>query len=155
MGHNKLTQHVEKAKRPYCPFKKFCIFLNGEDPSRVLVQREYLSNRVDELEFAMAIANHEALKLHERINELETDKSQLEKDLADARKDPFTKYQRKEPEQTSKKLGAPVGHPGWFRKTPEQIDRTIDVYLDNCSHCGSENISPCNHTTEQIGRAHV
>ncbi|MDD2479085.1 MAG: hypothetical protein PHS31_04260, partial [Victivallaceae bacterium] len=63
MRHNKLTQHVEKAKQPYCPFKKFCIFLNGEDPSRVLVQREYLSNRVDELEFAMAIANHEALKL--------------------------------------------------------------------------------------------
>ena len=150
MGHNKLTQHVEKAKRPYCPFKNFCIFLNGEDPSRVLVQREYLSNRVDELEFAMAIANHEALKLHERINELETDKSQLEKDLSDARKDPFTKYQRKEPEQTSKKLGAPVGHPGWFRNPPEQIDRTIDVYLDNCSHCGSENISPCNHTTEHV-----
>ena len=32
----------------------------------------------------------------------------------------------------------------------EYSDQTIDVYLDICPHCGSENISPCNHTTEHI-----
>jgi transposase len=35
-------------------------------------------------------------------------------------------------------------------RNPEQSDKTIDVYLDNCSHCSSENISLCNHTTEHI-----
>ena len=148
MGQERQNYSSKHVKRPYCPFKNFCIFLNGEDPARILTERDYLSKRVDELEFAMDIGNHQALKLQERIKELEDANSQLKTELSDALKDPFTKYKRKETTETTKKLGAPVGHPGWFRRKPEQIDKTVDVYLDVCPLCGSENISPCNHTTE-------
>jgi hypothetical protein len=150
MGQERQNYSSKHVKRPYCPFKNFCIFLNGEDPDRILAEREYLSKRVDELEFAMDIGNHQALKLQERIKELEDANSQLKTELSDALKDPFTKYKRKETAQSTKKLGAPAGHPGWFRRKPEQSDKTIDVYLDCCPFCGCENISPCNHTTEHI-----
>jgi len=130
--------------------QKLLYFLNGEDPARILAERDYLSKRVDELEFAMDIENHQALKLRDRIKELEDANSQLKTELSDALKDPFTKYKRKETTETTKKLGAPVGHPGWFRRKPEQADKTIDVYLDVCPECGSKDISPCNHTTEHI-----
>ncbi|MFA6717446.1 MAG: transposase, partial [Victivallaceae bacterium] len=149
MGHGKAPFHSGKSKSPYCPFKKFCVFLNGEAPEAILADRDYLRNRVDELEFSMDIANWQAMKLQERIRELEDDKSKLEKDLSEALQAPFKKYKRKET-STSKKRGAPVGHPGWFRAKPERIDKTVDVYLDVCPLCGSENISPCNHTTEHI-----
>ena len=35
-----------------------------------------------------------------------------------------------------KKRGAPVGHPGWFRKTPTQYDWAVDVAAPKrCPHC--------------------
>ena len=150
MRDGKPTNGIRKIKRPFCPFKIFCIFLNGEAPERILAERDYFSKRVDELEFAMDIGNHQALKLQARIKELEEANSQLKTELADALKYPFTKYKNKETTQSTKKRGAPVGYPGWFRKKPEQVDKTVDVYLDFCPFCGCENISPCNHTTEHI-----
>lgn len=150
MGYGKPDNGYKQVKRPYCPFKNFCIFLNGQVPETIIAERNYLSKRVDELEFAMDIGNYQALKLQERIKELEDVNSRLKTELSDALKDPFTKYERKETTETTKKLGAPAGPPGWFRRKPEQADKTIDVYLDRCPLCNSENISPCNHTTEHI-----
>jgi hypothetical protein len=150
MGHSKPTYSSRKVKRPYCPHKNFCIFLNGEDPARILAERDYFSKRVDELEFSMDIANWQAVKLQARIKELEDDKSKLEKDLSEALHAPFKKHKKKEAPENPKKRGAPIGHPGWFRRKPEQIDKTVDVYLEACPLCGGENISPCNHTTEHI-----
>ena len=138
------------AKGPYCPFKKKCIFLNGENPSNIITKRDYLSKRVDELELVMNMGNLQIIKLQERIKELEDANSQLKTELSDALKDPFGKYKRKETGQTTKNLGAPVGHPGWFRRKPKQVDKTIDVYLDNCPHCGSKDISPRNHNSKHI-----
>ena len=150
MGHGKAAFHSGKGKSPYCPFKKFCIFLNGESPDAILADRDYLRNRVDELEFSMDIANWQTVKLQARVKELENDKSKLEKDLSEALQAPFKKAEKKEKPENPKKRGAPVGHPGWFRAKPEQADKTVDVYLDACPLCGGKNISPCNHTTEHI-----
>ncbi len=50
-----------------------------------------------------------------------------------------------------KKRGAPIGHPGWFRPTPKQIDQTVSVPApQKCPHCGSEKLSPLSETTEHI-----
>ena len=144
-GNNR--KHI---KSPYCPFRNFCVFLNGEAPDAVLTEREYLRKRVDELEFSMDIANRQAMKLQARVKELEDDKANLENELSEALQAPFKKYEKKDPPENPRKRGAPVGHPGWFRGNPEQIDKTVDVYLDVCLFCGSEDISPCNHTTEHI-----
>jgi hypothetical protein len=139
-----------RTKRPYCPFRNFCIFLNGEDPGVVLADREYLRGRVNELEFAMDFTNSQVKKLQARIKELEDANTHLEAELVQALKDPFMKYEKKEPSENPKKRGAPFGHEGHFRKKPDKIDKIIDVYLDNCPQCGREDISPCNHTTSHI-----
>ena len=55
-----------------------------------------------------------------------------------------------------KKRGAPVGHPGWFRKTPTQYDWAVDVAAPKrCSHCdGSVSVldkaSATKHLQEDI-----
>lgn len=139
-----------RIKSPYCPFRKFCIFLHGEDPESVLAEREYLRDRVDTLEFAMDFSNHQIKQLQERIKELEDNNAQLEKELSDALKDPFTKYKKRDSAESTSKRGAPIGHEGHFRPNPEMIDKTQNVYLDRCPICSGERISPCNHTTEHI-----
>jgi len=42
-----------------------------------------------------------------------------------------------------KKPGGKPGHPGWFRKKPEKIDRVEDVHLECCPDCGSTDITAC------------
>jgi len=150
MGGRENNQFRKQPLHPYCPFRNFCIFLNGASPETILAERDYLRKRVDELEFAMDFSNHQVKKLLERVKELEDDKSQLETDLVQALRAPFTKYEKKEPSENPKKRGAPVGHPGWFREKPDHVDKYIDVYLDLCPHCDDEHISPCNHITEHI-----
>jgi hypothetical protein len=55
-----------------------------------------------------------------------------------------------------RKRGAPVGHPGWFRATPTQVDRTIDVPAPElCPHCGGvvhlfPAMEPREHVQEDI-----
>lgn len=129
MGHDKLNFECKRIKRPYCPFKKFCIFLRDENPVAALGQRYYLSKRVDELEFAMDIANRQYRELLARNQELEGKNTHLAKEFSQALQAPFKKYEKREAPENSKKCGAPVGHPGWFRKKPDHIDITTDVYL--------------------------
>jgi hypothetical protein len=50
-----------------------------------------------------------------------------------------------------KKRGAPVGHPGWFRKPPTQYDWAVDVAAPKeCPHCSGivrvfEEAAPAEH----------
>ena len=44
-----------------------------------------------------------------------------------------------------KKRGGVFGHLGWFRTKPAKIDRVEDVRLYCCPHCGSKDITACNH----------
>lgn len=140
----------QSVKHPFCPFKKFCVFLHGEPPESVLAEREYLRKRVDDLEFAMDFSNFQIRKLQTQVKELEESNSTLETELSEALQAPFNKYKKPEPSENPKKLGALFGHEGHFRQKPEQIDETIEVCLDQCPLCGSENISPCSHTTSHV-----
>ena len=54
-----------------------------------------------------------------------------------------------------KKRGAPVGHPGWFRKTPTEYDWAIDVSAPvRCPHCRGPvtavDVAPVEHLQEDI-----
>lgn len=56
----------------------------------------------------------------------------------------------------TKKRGAPVGHPGWFRPTPTKIDRTIYVSAPACCpHCNAvvrarPALRPYDHVQEDL-----
>ena len=50
-----------------------------------------------------------------------------------------------------KKRGAPVGHPGWFRPKPTEIDRNVHVAApQSCPHCGSKDLMPLDEPMEHI-----
>ena len=56
----------------------------------------------------------------------------------------------------AKKRGAPVGHPGWFRKTPTAYDWAVDVTAPvRCLHCCGQvttvdAVAPTEHLQEDI-----
>lgn len=54
-----------------------------------------------------------------------------------------------EPEIPRKKRGAPKGHLGATRKKPARPpDRTVFVHPEQCPHCRSNNITPCQDTED-------
>ena len=54
-------------------------------------------------------------------------------------------------EETPKKRGAPAGHPGWGRPTPDHIDRIVHVPAPTiCPHCQSEELTPVEESTEHV-----
>lgn len=42
-----------------------------------------------------------------------------------------------------KKRGAPIGHPGTTRKTPDHADEEVDVTLSQCPNCGGTHLKEC------------
>ena len=80
MGGRGNNQFLKQSLHPYCQFRNFCIFLNGEAPETILAERDYLRGKVNGLEFAIDFSNHQVKKLLERIKELEDDNNQLETD---------------------------------------------------------------------------
>ncbi len=68
----------------------------------------------------------------ERQNKFETKKQKSE--------DPETEQASNE--KATGKRGAPVGHAGWYRKTPAEYDVRVDVSAPNrCHHCQANNVS--------------
>lgn len=59
-----------------------------------------------------------------------------------------------EPKPPPKKKGGLFGHPGWFRKFPERIDKTVEAKLSECPECGDKDLKDCDdieeHTQEDI-----
>ncbi len=54
-------------------------------------------------------------------------------------------------EREKKKRGAPVGHPGWVRPTPDRIDRTVDVPAPTrCPHCHATELTPMEEQAEHV-----
>ena len=53
--------------------------------------------------------------------------------------------------QKKKKRGAPKGHPGWFRRKPDHIDKTIVVPApDVCPHCACSDLTPMEEVKDHL-----
>lgn len=88
-----------------------------------------------------------------QIRDLETKVVVLEYDLKQMREKWFARKKKKSEEESTtepKKRGAPKGHKGWFRKTPEKIDVVEDVALERCPNCASTDLSECEEIDEHI-----
>ena len=85
--------------------------------------------------------------LKERVKHLEEEVAYLKYNLEEFREKTFGKNRKKKKDKDDdnksgeaaqpKKLGAPVGHRGWFRKKPDHIDHIEEVKLKKCPKCGS------------------
>jgi len=138
-----------------CILKDNCPYLGFRSASEVITERDYLSRKVEEMERIMRIAEVEIKNLREKIKSLEEEKESIQQELNQSIRKPFKPNLKKdEAEKTSKKRGAPVGHPGVTRKMPVKIDEYFDVYPNKCNKCGSEEITVYpsfeNHIVEDI-----
>lgn len=98
---------------------------------------------------------HEIDEKDKRIESLQGEKVLLEYDLKEMRAKYWGRRKKKTEEQMElarppKKRGAPIGHLGWFRKKPKRIDRTEEIALRQCPHCGSADLSECKEVDEHI-----
>jgi transposase len=54
-------------------------------------------------------------------------------------------------QKKNRKRGAPKGHPGWFRRKPDHVDRTIEVSAPTeCPHCNCSNLTPVKENREHL-----
>jgi len=54
-------------------------------------------------------------------------------------------------EPAKKKRGAPKGHPGWFRRKPDHIDKTVVVAAPElCPHCACADLSPMEEIKDHL-----
>ena len=115
--------------------------VNTSEDSRLYVHRQLDAERernsklvaeVLRLEQALEQARLE-LRL-ERQNKFATNKQKAESDDGES---------VAHAQETSKgKRGAPVGHAGWYRKTPTQYDILVDVAAPTrCPHCKTNNVA--------------
>ena len=99
---------------------------------------------------------------NKEIVQLKNEKIILEYELKEMRDKWFSKKKKKKEKNAEveaedenndappKKLGAPPGHPGWYRKTPDHIDETEEVELCQCPHCGGKDLGECSEIEEHI-----
>lgn len=91
-----------------------------------------------------------------QITRLEGEKALLAYDLKQMRDKWFSRRKKEredeagEAKREPKKRGAPVGHPGWFRRKPDRVDIEEKVTLSCCPKCGNRSLTGCSETEEHI-----
>ena len=146
-----------------CPYKHCCPHLQGL--SAQWVWEEYQRSRWEHLEHwkVRDIQQEELEKALEHIVELEKQNEELNAKLKALHRKQFKsnkKGGRKTNESTNddksnsekkKKRGAPKGHPGWFRRKPDHIDKTVIVLApEACPHCACTDLKPMEEMQDHL-----
>ena len=151
-----------------CPNVSHCPHLGGAAIGTVVrlanetqESREYLHRTID--------AERQTIsQLLEENERLQKELDQVKRELKLERQNKFATNEQKradkadaaEPEsarpQSKKKRGAPVGHPGWYRKTPTEYDWAVDVLPPmRCPYCqghvmADDKFDPSEHLQEDV-----
>ena len=92
---------------------------------QLYAENQQLEAKIEQLQLELRL---------ERQNKFATNKQKTQSDKAD---EPTPRAAKK-----NSKRGAPVGHPGWYRKTPTQYDVRVEALAPRqCPHCQSSNIA--------------
>lgn len=89
---------------------------------------------------------------YRRIRELEKENDELKAKLKTVHSKQFKSNKKPNSQQPKgNHRGAPKGHPGWFRKKPGHIDKTVMVPApDVCPHCGKKELSVVTKIKEHL-----
>ena len=153
------------GKRPpygfACPHRNYCPHLEGLSTHWVWAEYQRSGQREDDDAQRIHQLGEDLAQAGQRIFSLERENDELKAKLAALHKSRF-KRQKKVPgdqaqgsigntpsepdrsQRTEQKRprGAPKGHPGWQRKIPEHIDRTVDVPAPSiCPDCGGRHLT--------------
>lgn len=98
--------------------------------------------------------------LKERIQRLEEENAYLKYTLEEFREKTFGGKRKKKKDKDDdhpsgqeappKKLGAPKGHIGWFRKKPDHVDHIEEVKLKKCPKCGSRDLKDTGKVQDHV-----
>ena len=111
--------------------------------SRLLEEIERLQKELDQVKLELKL---------ERQNKFATNSQKR-----DEKPDPTTpESETSPPKKKKKKRGAPVGHPGWYRKTPTEYDWAVEVLPPiRCPYCHGhvmidDTFAPSEHLQEDV-----
>jgi transposase len=161
-----------------CPHQYACPHLGGASLSWVVAVGNGARQQANQYFREMERLRKEISLRDKQIDELQLEIKDLRQELKAVHRRAFHKNRRtseeakEQPqtavtaatastEATARKRGAPVGHPGWYRRLPNHVDRTVDVPVAQCPHCGSCQLQPSdavfNHIQEDVinGRVEV
>jgi len=114
-----------------------CPYLNGGDIWRLIAERRYLNQRLDEMEKVMAVAEAEIEKLRQETQKLQEENKSLRYQLKQMLGKIFKPQIKPASDVSCSRRGAPRGHRGNSRRRPEEISEFIDIYPDKCDKCGA------------------
>ena len=155
-----------RHKRPpmnfECPYKDSCPHLQWSSTHWIFKQYQdsYVKNiehwRVrDELRDDLANALEYIKKLEKDNEELKSKVKTLHRRQFKSNRKSKKKVSENEDGQNSsmkkKKRGAPYGHPGWFRKKPTHIDKTVIVPPPKaCPKCGYDDLKQVDELKDHL-----
>ena len=148
-----------------CLYRHSCPYLDGLSTTWVLEEYRRAADGYQEHLRIIDSFDGELKVRDERIRILERENAQLKAKLQALHRRQFRPNKNKDVEPggaelegasvqneiKKKKRGAPPGHPGWVRPTPESIDRSINVPAPKiCPHCQSEDLRPMEKIMEHF-----
>ena len=133
-----------------CHRGRKCPYVNGGDIWRLIDERDYLSQRVDEMEEVLALAHTEIEMLRQENHQLKEEIKRLGHELKQVLGKIFKPRVKPHHDGAQPKRGAPAGHRGNSRRRPEVISEFIDIYPEKCDRCGGEVRGYPNHFDEHV-----
>jgi len=142
-----------------CPYRHCCPHLEGLSTQWVL--DEYHQSNDEHLEHwkTRDIQQEELAKALELVGKLEKENEELKAKLQALHKRQFKPNHKPAPQSSQdrsdparkKKRGAPKGHPGWYRRKPDHIDKTVIVPAPEvCPHCASTDLTPVDNMKDHL-----
>jgi FtsZ-binding cell division protein ZapB len=110
--------------------------VNGGDIRSLIAERDYLKQRVDEMEGVMGQAQTEIEKLRQENHQLKEENKSLGHQLKQMLGKIFKPQVKPVPDVNRPQRGAPRGHRGNSRRRPEEISEFVDIYPNKCDRCG-------------------
>jgi transposase len=137
-----MSRRMDAPENFECPYRHNCPHMDGISTTWA-TEVFHQSYKLREQLYAMEA------RYQQRIAELE--KTLLERDatIAQLRLQHLKQFKAsvKKPEPIkvkARRRGAPVGHPGWYRREPDHVDRKVPVPAPTvCPHCENDKLLPC------------
>lgn len=138
-----------------CPYQHNCPHLQGLSTQWVFEEYQRCFDEHLQHWKVRDIQQEELEKTLEYIGQLEKENEELKAKLKALHQRQFksnkkrglqslnSRTENQSVPEEKKKRGAPKGHPGWYRRTPGHIDKTVVVPAPEvCPHCSCNDLSP-------------
>jgi transposase len=139
-----------------CQYQDHCPHLEGMSTTWAVEGCRRAEDTYDEQWRIIDEFDEQLETARKRIRELEREVAELRAKYQALHQKQFKPNRKKNPPceervPRKKKRGAPVGHSGWFRPKPKEIDRSVPVAApQQCPHCGSRELTPIDECMEHL-----